>query len=243
MNRYTSLLLIALAVAGSVVAQGENAKPAAEPDWALNATLIEACSCPMFCQCFFTDQPAAHHDHATGKVKHFCEGNIAFHVNRGNYGATKLDGIQFWMTGDLGDKLSDGLEWGIMTFDPSVTPEQRQAVGAIMAHVYPFPVKDPRFGKDAAIEWKVDKDRAMAKLDAGKAAEIHLKRFQGNTDDPVVIKNLRYVGAPRNDGFVLMPNEFHTYRLGEKAFEHRNTNGFVVTIDITSKDVMPKPAG
>ena len=30
------------------------------PDWKMNATIIEACSCPMFCQCYFATKPAAH---------------------------------------------------------------------------------------------------------------------------------------------------------------------------------------
>ena len=29
---------------------------AAAPDWALNATIIEACSCTMFCPCYFSIQ-------------------------------------------------------------------------------------------------------------------------------------------------------------------------------------------
>ena len=34
----------------------------AAPDWAINATAIEACSCPHFCMCYFNSHPAAHHD-------------------------------------------------------------------------------------------------------------------------------------------------------------------------------------
>lgn len=204
------------------------------PDWAMNATLIEACSCPMFCQCFFTDQPAEHHAHHEGK--RFCQANIAFQVNRGHYGSTKLDGARFWSAGDLGERLSDGLEWLVVTFDPSVTKEQRDAISAILSHVYPFPVKDMKLGQDAKIEWKVNKDRAVALLDNGKAGEIVLKRFAGMSDEPVVIKNLKYVGAPRNDGFILMPSEVEAYRLGDKPFEFRNSNGFMVTIDINSND-------
>lgn len=64
--------------------------------------------------------------------------------------------------------------------------------------------------------------------------------FPADTNGPVVIKNLRYIGAPRNDGFILMPNEVEAYRLGDKPFEFRNTNGFMVTIDINSKDVAAK---
>ena len=69
-----------------------------------------------------------------------------------------------------------------------------------------------------------------------------LARNQGMTDEPIVIKNLRYWGAPRNDGFVLMANEVEAYRAGDEPFEHRGTNGFMITFDITSKDV-PEQAG
>ena len=57
------------------------------------------------------------------------------------------------------------------------------------------------------------------------------------TPEPVVIKNLRYFGAPRNTGFVLMPNDVEAYRVGPHAFEYKGTNGFMITYDITSKDV------
>ena len=57
------------------------------------------------------------------------------------------------------------------------------------------------------------------------------------TDEPIVIRNLRYWGAPRHDGFVLMPNEVEAYRVGDKAFEFKGTNGFMITFDISSKDV------
>jgi hypothetical protein len=73
--------------------------------------------------------------------------------------------------------------------------------------------------------------------DGGKAGEIVLRRNPGMTDDKVMISNLRYFGAPRNTGFVLLPNEVEAYRLGPKAFEFKGTNGFMITYDITSKDV------
>jgi hypothetical protein len=63
-----------------------------------------------------------------------------------------------------------------------------------------------------------------------------LARFQGNTNDPVVIKNLKYWGVPRNDGFVLMPNKVEAYRVGDKPFEYKGSNGFMITFDIKSTD-------
>ena len=61
-----------------------------------------------------------------------------------------------------------------------------------------------------------------------------LHKAQGATDDAIVIKNLKYWGVPRNDGFVLMPNEVEAWRDGEKKFEFKNTNGFMLTLDIAS---------
>ena len=97
-----------------------------------------------------------------------------------------------------------------------------------------------KVGKDAPIEWNADKDKAVARLDGGKIAEVVLKRFPGNTNDPVVIKNLKYWGVPRNDGFVLMPNEVEALRVVpeyQKPFEFKGTNGFMITFDMNSKDV------
>jgi hypothetical protein len=52
-----------------------------------------------------------------------------------------------------------------------------------------------------------------------------------------VLKNVKYWGTPRNDGFVMMPNELETYKEGPKADEFKGTNGFMLTVDMTSKDV------
>jgi hypothetical protein len=70
-------------------------------------------------------------------------------------------------------------------------------------------------------KWEFTKDAAHALLDGGRTAEVKLKRFPGMTSDPVVIKNLIYWGAPRNDGFIIMPNEVEAYRVGPEAFAPR----------------------
>lgn len=232
-------ILAIVAVAVFAADHGKDAKPAST-DWAMNATIIEACSCPMFCPCYFGTAPAAHHEHGSEEAKHFCKFNNAFKVNKGHYGATKLDGAKFWLAGDLGDDFGDGeIEWAILTFDPSVTKEQREGVGAIIGHVYPVKIKSMKIAPDTAIEWKATKDRAEARMDGGKTAEVVLVRYPGNTDDPIVIKNLRYFGVPRNDGFVLMPNEIEAYRGGDHPFVYHDSNGFMITIDIKSSDIKP----
>jgi len=252
MSRKTlwTVALLLFAAAPAFTAQAATGKAAAGPSWSMNATIIEACSCPMFCQCYFSTKPAAHamsmgHEGHEGMAEHYCRANNVFRVNKGTYGSTKLDGAKFWAAMDLGDDFSDGqMKWAVVTFDPAVTKEQREGIKAVLAHLYP--VKWESFEvaqQDLPIDWSHDGDRAVAKLDGGKAGEVVLNggSVSRNQSSPVVIQNLKYWGAPRHTGFVLMPNEVEAYRLGPNAFEFKGTNGFMITFDIDSKTAPPAP--
>lgn len=217
--------------ASAVSAQGKPARP----EWFLNATIIEACSCTMFCPCYFSTVPSGH-GHGS-MAEHYCRFNMGYRVNDGSFKGVSLKGVNFWIAGDLGADFSKGAEWAEITFEPSVTKEQRGALTTIIPNVYPVTWKSFTVGQDAPIEWNATNDRAVARLNGGKAAEVVLRRNPGMTSDPVVITNLRYFGAPRNTGFILMPNEVEAYRVGPKPFEYKGTNGFMITYDITSKDV------
>jgi hypothetical protein len=209
---------------------------AQQQTWSMNATIIEACSCPMFCQCFFNTKPASHGEHNSGG--HFCRFNNSFRVNKGKYGTTDLAGMKFWVAGDLGGDFAQGqMDWAVLTFDPAVSKGQRDALAVILAQLYPVKWRSFTIEKDAPMEWSYTKDRAVARLGGGKIAEVVLQRYPGMSDGPIVIHNLRYWGAPRNDGFILMPNEVNAYRSGPKAFEFRNTNGSMITVDISSADI------
>jgi hypothetical protein len=59
--------------------------PQGASDWSFNATIIEACSCPMFCQCYFNTSPSAEH-RGHGAAGAYCRFNNAFQVNKGRQG-------------------------------------------------------------------------------------------------------------------------------------------------------------
>lgn len=230
--RKIMVALASLCIAASLVSKPRTESTAA-PEWAMNATIIEACSCPMFCPCYFNTKPASHGQAS----EHFCRFNNAFRVNKGTFGNVKLDGAKFWVAGDLGGDFSKGqMDWAVVTFDPAVTKEQRDGIAAILGHLYPVKWNSFSVAQDAPIQWTAGRDRSVAKLNGGKTAEVALRRNPGMTNDPVVIKNLKYWGAPRNNGFVLMPNEVEAYRAGDKAFEFKDGNGFMITVDLASKD-------
>jgi hypothetical protein len=237
---FVSVLAVMLVV--RVTAQQQPS--ASDAKWSMNATIIEACSCPMFCQCYFDTKPArpvGHEGHGDHDEHGGCLFNNAFKVNKGSYNGTSLDGAKFWVNGNLGHDFSKGqMDWAVLTFDPAVTKEQREGITKILGHVYPVKWNSFTVGADKPIAWDANQNRAVAKLDNGKMAEVVLNRFQGNTDEPIVIKNLKYWGVPRNDGFVLMPNEVNAFRqtpAGKDPFEFKGTNGFMITFDMNSDDV------
>ena len=148
------------AVAGS----GVYARALAEEsplEWAVNATIIDGCSCRMLCPCIWgspaTVGSAATHEHAGHRSCYF---NAAFRVNTGHYGKVKLDGMKFWFAGDKGDARIVEL-----TFEPSATKEQREGIREFLSHFLPLKWESFTEGPDAKIDWKAEALRAEAKLD------------------------------------------------------------------------------
>ena len=227
--------VVATLLVASVLAQA----PAKEGsvDWAMNATIIDGCSCRMLCPCIFgspvTVGSAATHEHEGHRSCYF---NAAFRVNKGHHRSVRLDGLKFWFAGDKGDARTVEL-----TFEPSATKEQREGVRVFLSHFLPLKWESFTEGPDAKIDWKAEAVRAEAKLDGGKAAEVVLTRYSGATGKgTTVIKDMSYFAATRNDGFNIMPTEITAYRRGPEPapFEFRGTSGWTLTIDMNSNDVI-----
>ena len=70
---------------------------AADAPWQVRWQYIEACSCNLFCPCFFNKHAA--HKHG-GEPK--CTFNNVGKVLQGKYGDVDLAGLKFWLSGDLG---------------------------------------------------------------------------------------------------------------------------------------------
>lgn len=206
-------------------------------DWAMNATIIDGCSCQLLCPCIFgspaTVGSAATHHHGGHRSCYF---NAAFRVNTGYDGTVKLDGLKFWFAGDKGDARTVEL-----TFEPSATGEQRAAIRGFLSHFLPLKWTSLTEGPDAKIDWKAEAVRAEARLDGGKAADVVLTRYSGATGEGTTsIRNMRYFAATRNDGFNILPVEHLAYRRGPDPapFEFSGTSGWTITIDMNSRDVV-----
>src|SRR5258708_14027196 len=113
----------ALAIGVSLIAFssfGQEAKKKdAKPDFEIAASYIEACSCDMFCPCYFNTH-STHHGN-----DHYCRANLVLKVDKGHYKNTKLDGAKVWIPPDLGTDWSTGNNsWAVWNSDPTVTAEQ-----------------------------------------------------------------------------------------------------------------------
>jgi hypothetical protein len=223
------LLLGALLVVsmGVLLLSGTKASSSAgSNDFAITSTYIEACSCDMFCPCYFNTH-STNHGH-----EHYCRANLVFKVDQGHYKDVKLDGAKVWLSTDLGSDWSTGKDsWVVATYDPSVTPAQKAALGDIIGQLYPF-----KWGwmktDTAAFSWNIDTKTgvATAKRDDGKA-EVVLDRWKGdNPNEETVLKNVKYWNAQSNDGFRMWKSRRERYEGQGQKFDYSDSNGFLITL-------------
>ena len=199
--------------------------------WQARLEYIEACSCEVFCPCYFND-------HAThqGTGEHKCNFNNVFRVARGKHGDHDLTGMKVWLSGDLGADWATKAQadWLVATFEPSASKEQKDAMMAILGKIYP--VKWAKVDMDTSdITWKISPDgkTAYAKL-ANDKGEVKLTRFGGaNADKPSLLNNVRYFAATWNSPFELYYSE-HYYKGFGKSYQLHHANGFTITVEATS---------
>jgi hypothetical protein len=224
--RILTVMLFVVSAALLVIAGTKGSSSPAKSDFEITSTYIEACSCDMFCPCYFNTHSTSHgHDH-------FCRANLVFKVDNGHYKDVKLDGAKVWLSTDLGSDWSTGKDsWAVVTYDPSVSPAQKAALDDIIPQLYSF-----KWGwlktDTAPFSWNIDTKTgvATAKRDDNKA-EVILERVKGdNPGEEIVMKNLRYWSAQSNDGFRMWKSKTERYEGHDQKFDYSGTNGFLITL-------------
>jgi hypothetical protein len=206
-------------------------KAAAKPDFDITASYIEACSCDMFCPCYFNTRSTHHHE------GDYCRANLVLRTDKGYYKDTKLDGAKVWLATDLGSDWSTGKDsWVVIHYDPAVTAAQKAAFNDILGQLYPMKWEHADVDT-AGFLWKVDTKtgQAHAKMDNGKG-EVILERVQGNAPaHEVVVYNLKYWLAQSNNGFRMWKNKHEAFEGHGRNFSYDGTNGFLITIHFSGQ--------
>lgn len=195
----------------------------AEPAWRMKADYVEACSCNLFCPCYFNK----HAQHP------YCEFNMAVTVREGHAGKVNLADAKYWLTGDLGDKWGTEKKapWVVVSFDPSTSKEQRDALAPIILKTYGLEWGELKV-QEAPIEIHQSGDIAEAKLAGGQMAYMKLKREPGADSKGVVLHNVNYFGAQKNSGFEFYKSIEHRADVAGHKFSYSDRNAFLISIDV-----------
>ena len=214
--RLMRLLLLALCV-GLLIAS----EPAGNVSGRMTADYVEACSCHLFCPCYFNKR--AEHP--------YCEFNMAVNVREGKSDGTNLAGAKYWLTGDLGENWGTEKKgkWVVVSFDPTTTKPQRDALAPIILKTYGLEWNELKV-QEAPIEISRTEDIAEAKLGGGQMAYMKLKREPGADGKGVVLKNVNYFGAKGNEGFQLYRSLDHRADVAGHKFAYSDRNAFLISI-------------
>jgi hypothetical protein len=225
---YISVLSLATA-AGLLVASAP-----AGPSWRMKADYVEACSCHLFCPCYFKDSHG--HKHAEHPS---CEFNMAVTVREGRSGNIDLANTKYWLTGDLGDKwgTEKKAKWVTVSFDPKTTQAQRDTLAPIILKTYGLEWGELKV-QEAPIEIRQSGDIVEAKLADGHQAYMKLQREPGVDGNGIVLKNVQYFDAVQNDGFQMYKSIEHRADVAGHQFSYSDRNAFLITI--VSQEMSPR---
>ena len=186
----------------------------ANTDWRLEGEWITNCHCAYGCPCDFTARPT------NGE----CQGLAGMRITKGHFGDVSLDGLSFFVTVHFPGPLHEGNGELQPIIDERASPEQRDALFAIMSgensaegtlfHIFSLIVTkthDPIF---APIEFSFDK--------AARTARLHIPGVLETDVEP--IKN-PVTGAPHRIQ-VVMPEGFE-HRQGEIASSNIRSTGAI----------------
>ena len=96
----------------------------AQSGWRVDGEYFESCNCDFICPC-----PTSHL--AARPTHGHCDVGLVFHVDRGNFGATRLDGLNFAVLAHTPGAMGEG-NWTVgLVLDERATPEQQQALAGI----------------------------------------------------------------------------------------------------------------
>lgn len=164
-------------------------------DWKVSGWETTTCCCNDICPCRYNEKPT-HME---------CESTISVHIDRGHYGATKLDGVNFILLG-RGFDFTGSKGWNKVYVDQKATPEQQKAVGGVLAGIvssYKPEVAQRVFGAEGrgmqtvAMTFTKSSDGMLREVDAPGVCHVkaRLGRIPGSTQ-PVHIVGVFTEFAP-----------------------------------------------
>ena len=183
-------------------------------DWELKGTVIIACNCDYGCPCNFNALPT------TGK----CEGSWTWHVERGTFGDTSLDDLNFTVCVNWPGAIHEGNGEALILVDERADEAQRNAIETlvggdaggpwgVLAWTWPT-VHGPK-----PVPYDVHLDGVNSRVKAGDSYEVVSETIKNPVSGAEV-----HPGATLPEGIVFKEGDFGsstTFRVSDGiAYEH-----------------------
>jgi hypothetical protein len=165
-------------------------------EWKISGDYFEACSCDSVCPCPTSGMAAR-------PTQGYCDAGLVFHVERGTYGTTTLDGLNFAvLLHTPGPMIAGNWTVGVVVDEKANTP-QREALTAIASGQGggPMAAVGPLVGTFAGVESKpirIERDGLRRSVSIPGALDIAVEGIKGaNQNEPVYFDNVAHPAASR----------------------------------------------
>ena len=148
-----------------------------ESEWAFKGSWSDTCSCKVPCPCFF----------GSGPTEAFCEGSSLFEVEKGHYGGVEIDGLTAVVSYRAG-------KWTRIYVADTATPEQAEAIGAVIPLAVPFLGMGPIESVEV-VPVSVERTETMLKY-AAPESSVEIEVVMGANGEPIKLGNLPAKGLP-----------------------------------------------
>ena len=168
----------------------------ANVQWQISGDYFEACSCDSVCPCPTSGMAAR-------PTKGACDVGLVFHVERGQYGGTKLDGLTFAVLAHTPGAMNQG-NWTVgVIVDERASAPQRQALTAIASGQGggPMGALGPLVGNFAGVEAKpikLEGEGMKRSVSIPGVLDIAVEGIPGaKQDEPIYFDNVGHPAASR----------------------------------------------
>ena len=168
----------------------------ANVQWQISGDYFEACSCDSVCPCPTSGMAAR-------PTKGACDVGLVFHVERGQYGSTRLDGLTFAVLAHTPGPMNQG-NWTVgVIVDERASAPQREALTAIASGQGggPMGALGPLVGRFAGVEAKPIKIEGKGMKRAVSipgVLDIAIEGIAGaKQDEPIFLDNVGHPAASR----------------------------------------------
>jgi len=136
-------------------------------DWQISGDYFENCSCAVVCPCLISAAAPL----TSRPTEGVCDVALIFHVDKGSYGGTALDGLNVALAVHTPGVMADG-NWSVAAYiDERADDKQTEALGAIFTGAAggPMAILAPLIGKTLGVKkvpirYKIDGKKRSAEI-------------------------------------------------------------------------------